>query len=546
MPTTTIPLIGQQTRRGFGIDVSTTKDQYFAAALAIKTVNQAEGSASYYLQKRPGINDDGNLGSGAGTAIFKSPSTGYTLFAFGGGNSTIIVAGVYTAGTITGLCHSIIETIINGVTHYLFSSSDGTGWYLVSTAGSQTAYTADGNNSTTITDIKISGVNNTAGLYPGQLLTAATNIVAGSRIVSVDAAAFTAVLDTATTGGAFNDLAITKTPIAKIQSANFPSMVGSFAEMDGYVFAVNSKGEIFNSDINTVTTWQASSKIVANLKTDTAVTLLRHKNHIVCFGESSTEFFINFGNAFGSILAARKELFTNIGMFSTAATKKFTQIFDHVFWIGNDLCLYTFQELSPVNLNKEGMTLGTISAAPERISSFTIGADIIVHINSSTSARDKWYSVINNEFFDPVMGVAGMIWSQNLPAETTTVASGVSSSVTDGNVYALRSNVYQDDGSAFTMTIQTQPYSLNNGKGFTVNRVRLLADKQSSGASALETSSDDYASWVTRGSFDLTRDNKEIHRCGYHRSSCAFRITDSGNQAWRGQAIVVDWEPCSA
>lgn len=542
MPVTTIPLIGPQTRRGYGINVSTSKDQYFQGALTIKATDAATGTASYFLQKRPGIKLEGNIGSGIGTAALKSPSTGFSVFAFGATNSTIIIAGLATGGVITGVTSNIIETIINGETYYLISSSDGTGWYLVHTAVSQTSYTGDTHSNTTI-----DGIASTAGMYVGQAISG-TNIPAGTRIASVVSANAITITQaaTGTTGG----VTLTKTPIAKIISANFPAMVGAFAAMDGYIFAVTSSGKIYNSDINTVATWGASSYLEANIKTDIAVTIIRYKQHIVCFGDSSIEFFYNAGNAFGSPLTSRKELFANVGAYSSGTGKKVCDVIDYVFWIGSDFCLYTFDGLSPKNLSQQAMSLGAVISsttyAPSIITAFQLADDVIVSVVTANTGADKLFSLKNNQFFNPSFGLAQMIWANSHPTTSSFIAVGVSSSDTAGDVFSLDSATFTDDSAAFSMIAQTQPIYLNDGKGFTINSVELIGDTQASGSTTLETSADDYAAFKTVGSFDLTSQKKIVRRGGYYRSNVAFKLTDSGNNAWRGQALKVDWTPAAA
>ena len=93
------------------------------------------------------------------------------------------------------------------------------------------------------------------------------------------------------------------------------------------------------------------------------------------------------------------------------------------------------------------------------------------------------------------------------------------------------------------MTIQTQPYYLNDGDPFFIDEITLVADTQASGSSALTTSANDYASFETIGSLDLTVQQKTLPAGGYYDSHVIFKITDSGNQAWRGQALKVKWRP---
>ena len=217
MTTVRIPLVGSFNQRGLAgnTTLANSEDQRFLNCTFDLVHNSITGKNTIYVEKRPGWGTDSLVAAGsASTGLLRPQAYNATITAFGDSNSTIYY-GSASVGTITGRALHFTETIVAGVNYVMMKSSDGTAWYYANGAKDVLAYTADGNNSTTITDIKIAGVNSTAGLYVGQKLTAASNITAGTRIVSINAGAFTAVLDTITTGGAFNDLAITKEPIAK-------------------------------------------------------------------------------------------------------------------------------------------------------------------------------------------------------------------------------------------------------------------------------------------------------------------------------------------
>lgn len=540
MPTTTIPLVGEETRRGLAWSTSGSKDQYFGACVFTRMSNEATKSANWYVEKRPGVISGAHATAGSvGTAIWYSPSTLRTITAFGGSNS-VIYDNTTNAGTISGVCNNITETLINGSTYYLLTSSDGTGWYLVNGAINDTSFTGD-----THTNTVIDNIAGASGIYVGQLITG-SGIQAGTRVATrtPDTSTPTSITTTiATTATA--SITITKEPIAKIISANFPSVVGGFATMDGYIFALTATARIYNSAVNDITTWGASDYIQANAATDQGVNIVEHKNHIVAFGSTSTEFFYNAGNAFGSILSSRKELFSNIGMYPASSGSNVVCLLnDNVFWIGNDFCLYTFDGLSPRNLSPQGIKLGTTSTPANFIYAFRIGADTIVHLGvTNSSAQDKWFSVYSGGWFEPNIGVSTLRIANISNSLNTNIALAVSSINTSGNLYGLDTATYQDDSAAFTMTIQTQPYSLNKGDPFIVKRVRLLADNQASGTTNLDMSADDYATFVDVGDFDMTSTQKEVWGGLYCESTCAFKLEHSANTAWRGQAIIVDWEP---
>ena len=545
MPTTTIPLVTPESRRGLGEILSTTKDSYLSACVAVKVINNATNSASFYIEKRPGLLSAGVVSSGnVGTAIFNSPSRAAQVYAFGGSNSTIFVDST-NAGTVTGVVNFISETVIGGITYFLLAVT-GSGWYLAHDATADTSFTGDTHTNTTIDNLA-----GHSGIYVGQEISG-TGIVAGTRIATrtPDTSSPTSItVDTATTATNAG-VTITKTPVAKIIDADFPTTaVGGFAELDGYIFRATSTARVYQSDLNSVTSWSASNYITANIQTDTGVDLIKYKNTIAAFGSSSIEFFSNVGNPSGSVLASRKDLFTNIGIYPTGDAKKVFQIQDEVFWIGSDFNIYTLNGFAPSSVSKQAMTIAGTGFAPSYLSAFKIGTDFIISCTTgsvSGASVDKWYSRTNDLWYEPNFGVGSMIFVPIWATATSVVGGGVSANNTDGKVFSLKSTTYQDNGSAFTMTIQTEPKVLNKGRGFKINSIELLADTQSSGSTTLEISRNDYGSFQTLGSFPLTSNRKRITRGGYCRHHAIFRLTDSGNQAWRGQAIVVDWEPCAA
>ena len=89
------------------------------------------------------------------------------------------------------------------------------------------------------------------------------------------------------------------------------------------------------------------------------------------------------------------------------------------------------------------------------------------------------------------------------------------------------------------MTIQTARLNHGTDKRKFESSIRLIADTQSSGTTTLEVSDDDYGSWVTLGTFDMTKMDKRITRCGSYRER-AYRLTHSANTAWRGQALEIE------
>lgn len=166
-----------------------------------------------------------------------------------------------------------------------------------------------------------------------------------------------------------------------------------------------------------------------------------------------------------------------------------------------------------------------------------------LHVAGSSASKELLYCFENKTWSFPSYNTStDAVLIVGFGYEIDLVISGNNSS---GIIYTMQSNspVYEDAGAAITLKVQTQPYYLNDGHGFSITEVELIGDTQSSGSSAFYTSADDYGTFVQKGSFDLTAQSKTVRRCGFYKSSVAFKVEDSGNQPWRAQALKVHWEP---
>lgn len=91
----------------------------------------------------------------------------------------------------------------------------------------------------------------------------------------------------------------------KITDANFPSPHVPFPiYLDGYLFLAKANtGDIYNSDLNSPSTWTAGNFFSAQGYPDDIKALIRINNYIAAIGSSSTEYFYDAGNSPGSPLA---------------------------------------------------------------------------------------------------------------------------------------------------------------------------------------------------------------------------------------------------
>jgi hypothetical protein len=466
---------------------------------------------------------------------FFSPSRAIVITAFriSPDTDSTIFSGTTNCGKVTGVINTnIIETIINGITYFLLSSSDNTGWFLAHDSFSQTSYTGDTHTNTTIDNIA-----STAGMYVGQAISG-TNIAANTRIASVSA---TSITTTIATTGTTAGVTITKTPVAKIIDSDFPLITGPFAEMDGYVFvcAVGTN-KIHNSNINSIENWDASNFIAASISTDTLSGVYKIKNLIWGIGGVSCESFYNAGNSFGSPLSSNKSLNFLIGADSSTYISQFN---DYIFFRSPSYGVYLISQEGIKKISNPEIDRILANITVNKFAPYHLFGKMNLYV--AQNGGQQWlYSLSDDSWNEQDYDEDYFFFSA--PNSTGALVYAVSSSSSSGKLFYLSSGTassFTDDGTAYTLTIQTQPHYFNDGLPFIIDDIELLADTQSSGSTTLATSADDYANFGTIGSFDLTVPQKRLPAGGYYDSNVAFRLTDSGNNAWRGQALKVTWRP---
>lgn len=160
-----------------------------------------------------------------------------------------------------------------------------------------------------------------------------------------------------TTSGLF-----TASSLTEIVDTDFPpkqtparQITGNFVQMDGYTFILTVDGAIYNSDLNSITSWNTSGYTNAASRPDLGRTLVRYKHHIVAFGESSIEFFNNAGIAPpASPLERTNQAFINFG---TNSAKGVINVDDTLYWFAasanNTIGLWKLEGYTPMLLSDQ-------------------------------------------------------------------------------------------------------------------------------------------------------------------------------------------------
>jgi hypothetical protein len=491
VPTFRIPLVGSVTNRNNDPSVFASKDQLFANCYPEITSNPVSEKTSVELYKRPGYSKGGAL-----AGVDASDTVGAIVSWTGNTNSTppVVAAFVNTGGTSTSI------------------------WDLVTDAKKG----GDIANTTQCTALTETSVGSTAYLV-------------GNFIDSGTGAVEQWVYDE---GGSW----------AQVTDSDFPAstLVGFPAHMDGYVFNMTSTGRIHNSDLNSVTAYTANNYITANAFPDKGVTVARMGRFIVGYGEKSIQFFENRGNPSGSPLAAVGTIALGAARRTASGLQTVLQANGTVYWIGTNsegaaIGVYRFSGQDPEKVSSPAIDK---LLAQGGIAGFvgTLYSHGMVHIvlrgTSGTwcfcaQTKTWWKLVLSSGEINACLGV-GISSGAVTRTYLTTSANARANS--------LGSSTLQDDGSDYTLTVQTERLDLGTDKRKFWRKLRVIADTQSSASNlGVAWSDDDFANYTTARNIDMSTTQNWITALGSSRRR-SWKFTNTANTPCRIQAIEIDYD----
>ena len=333
--------------------------------------------------------------------------------------------------------------------------------------------------------------------------------------------------------------------VTKITDADFPgnnslTLAGTFAHMDGYAFIMDTTGNIYNSDVNSLTSWAASSLIPCNSYPDLGVGCIRRGNNIIGFGTQTIQFFRNAGNAFGSVLQRIEEMTLKIGCVGANAI---ATIGDSIYWTGSTpeggISVYKMSDgVKPISTPEINRILQLAGASNITMTSAKIYGRSFVILNASTltfvycEEEGLWHEWTSSQ---------GVLWNKCAGVSTgsSQVTYAISNTLTGGKVYVINptSYVFTDDSQPYTATAQSALIGDGNVRTFWRD-MTLLADQEgSSSPMSVHVSDDDYESSTLLGTVDLSMARPRLTACGsaYRRS---WVFTHSAATSFRIEAML--------
>jgi hypothetical protein len=234
--------------------------------------------------------------------------------------------------------------------------------------------------------------------------------------------------------------------------------------LDGYVFLIkHNTGDIYNSDLDTPTSWNISGVVSAEINADYALKLYKVKNYIICLGSNSIEYFWDAANtAPSSPLSRQDSPFRGVGYITNGH-----QIGDTVYFVGQDhnqnVSVYAVNSFKVDRISNSVVdrTLQTFSSTSNSKSNVNLSKN-----GFSISSDGHTFYVVPTTQTTWVYEVDDHIWYEWKGSDATGLAIEGSWGMYNGANYLAVANqdyisvmsptVYQDFGSNFTCRYTTE------------------------------------------------------------------------------------------
>lgn len=340
----------------------------------------------------------------------------------------------------------------------------------------------------------------------------------------------------------------TITQIDENDDAQYPtSNLGPIDYLDGFLFQAQSDGQIWNTDpVNDFDSWTASGVLTAGFHGDALEATLLIGDQLFAFGKKTIETFFNNGNPSGSPLLRIDQNVIEIGLASKNSLSRYKGFACFVGESGGGRQVWmigkgVLKDISDAALNRflaaEGTSISSCTAWMEMVA-----GQIVYVLNLSSANRTFVYSVTNDMWCEWEIAAGGAKF--NGIAATSLDGTTYVQDASNGRVYTFSPTTFQDSGSNFTVTMQ--PTKKDHG---TLNRkfvssLDIIGDT-TTGSMSVSYSDNDFSSFSTAVTVDMSLPLKRVHRLGSYRER-AYKLTYTQNAAMRVQAIREQFEVAAA
>jgi hypothetical protein len=334
--------------------------------------------------------------------------------------------------------------------------------------------------------------------------------------------------------------------LTKVVDTNYPTeTVPGIVVLNLFAYVCTPQGELHACAIENPLLWPSLQFTTADYEDDPAVAIEKYLNYLVVFGTYTTQFYYDAGNpAPGIPLASYQSGSVLIGC---AHAGTIAILNDTLIWVGQS----KFKHIGVYMMN---------GLSPQQISTTWVDYIIELNVNDDTtsmifSSGGHTFYVLANRFgtYIPVYDQSTkqwQPWNSNVPSSPSPwpYAYSVSdlgnfgstyffgSDSLGGKVYVLSPALNDDDGTPYTVQVQTDKVDNDNLMFKYWGQANLVADVNVGATSTLEYTDDDYNTYRTWGTFDEGRIRPYINRGGAARRR-AFRLSRTDSIALRWEAL---------
>lgn len=306
------------------------------------------------------------------------------------------------------------------------------------------------------------------------------------------------------------------------------------AYLDGTTYVMTSLASIQGSDLNAPSSWDAANVLIAQIEPDGGVALAKQLVYVIAFKEWSTEVFYDKANAVGSPLGTVQGAKVNFGCRIADSVQDVDGV---LFWISQT-------RLGAMGVMKlEGLKSDSISTpAIERLlqsATYTTTWSWAFHLNGHkfygftlpTNNLTLVYDATEKEW-SQWTDTAGDYWpvaSMTFDSQRRIVAQHTS----NGKLYYVDAGTFQDDSALISVKIYTPGWDGEIDSEKAVNRLTVIGDQVASSTLDVSVSDDDYQTWSTARTFDLSQEKPFFPNWGsfyrrahylHHRANTAMRL----------------------
>lgn len=330
----------------------------------------------------------------------------------------------------------------------------------------------------------------------------------------------------------------------EITDADFPDSVttGNFVYKNGYLYIMTTTGLVYNSDLNSSTSWGSTSFISTRVGAG-GRSLVKYKDKILAFGGNYIDVFEDVGNPTGSPLRRVDELCINdYGLIAPSAGQQTSsgldliEAFDTVFWINSGTTssgvgIYQLDNLKPVRVSPPEMEnilatgfvtgiAGGINLFGHRYLILNTSASYLVFLNLDLQVFTYWLGpsvAINGAYILPEIGGQStefVVWTDSRRGRIE-YGTGVA-------------DVWSDFGTGTNVNIMTSLIDFGTEKRKRLHQLTLIGfDALATTTVSINWTDNDYVSFNTARTVDMNNFRAYLTNCGSFRRR-AFQISTTG------------------